>query len=314
MKKQLKQLAFLSCLLFALAACDKDPDITAEMLDGELLFDPSLYQPEKYLVSLANPNPSPEEAQKPVLIAVHGYSASTFEWDEFRDWAGSQTDVAISQVLMGGHGRDYQSFKAASWKDWRQPVIDEYERLEEAGYTNISLAGSSTGCAIMLEMLSSDYFALHIKPKHIFLVDPIVLPADKLLTLVGVVGPLLGYVEADNTADEDKYWYHYRPYETLRELRNLTNKVRQALQKGMKLPQGTSLKVYKSETDETADPVSAVLIYKGLKTNAGKPVEVEMIPSDIHVYTRLDLRENVTPRDIANQLATFNDIATRLQQ
>jgi carboxylesterase len=224
-------------------------------------------------VSRARPQPTPAEAQRPVLIAVHGYSASTFEWDEFRQWAGNRTDFAISQVLMGGHGRDYASFKNASWRDWQQPVMEEYQRLEQAGYKNISLAGSSTGCTVILDMLANGYFNNRQKPRQLFLVDPNVVPSDKLLTLVGVVGPLLGYVEADNTTGEDKHWYHYRPYETLRELRNVVNIVRKDLQKGFKLPAGAQLKVYKSETDHTADPVSAVLIHKGVKTSDGKAVE-----------------------------------------
>ncbi len=277
-----------------------------------ILFDASLYQPEKYLVSRARPNPTPAEAQRPVLIAVHGYSASTFEWDEFRQWAGNRTDFTISQVLMGGHGRDYDSFKEASWRDWQLPVIEKYQRLEQAGYQNISLAGSSTGCTVILEMLANGYFSSHQKPRQVFLIDPNVVPSDKLLTLVGIVGPLLGYIEADNTAAEDKYWYHYRPYETLKELRTLVNRVRKDLQKGVQLPAGSKLKVYKSESDNTADPVSAVLIYKGVKTSDGQAVDVDMVNSSLHVFTRLDLRENVTPQDRDNQRQAFEDIALRL--
>jgi carboxylesterase len=308
----MKQLAPLLLLFFGLLGCGKNPEISPDTLDGDVIFDASLYQPEKYLVSRAKPQPTPAEAQRPVLIAVHGYSASTFEWDEFRQWAGNRTDFAISQVLMGGHGRDYASFKNASWRDWQQPVMEEYQRLEQAGYKNISLAGSSTGCTVILDMLANGYFNNRQKPRQLFLIDPNVVPSDKLLTLVGVVGPLLGYVEADNTTGEDKHWYHYRPYETLRELRNVVNIVRKDLQKGFKLPAGAQLKVYKSETDHTADPVSAVLIHKGVKTSDGRAVDVSMVNSSLHVFTRLDLRENVTAQDRANQRRAFEDIAQRL--
>ncbi|WP_426060491.1 alpha/beta hydrolase [Hymenobacter sp. B1770] len=308
----MKKLAPLILLFLALAGCGKSPEISPDTLDGDVIFDASLYQPEKYLVSRAKPQPTPTEAQRPVLIAVHGYSASTFEWDEFRQWAGSRTDFSISQVLMGGHGRDYASFKQASWRDWQLPIMEEYQRLEQAGYKNISLAGSSTGCTVILEMLANGYFNHHQKPRQLFLIDPNVVPSDKLLTLVGVVGPLLGYVTADNTTAEDRHWYHYRPYETLRELRTVVNIVRKDLQNGFKLPAGSQLKVYKSETDPTADPVSAVLIHKGLKTIDGKPVDVSMVNSSLHVFTRLDLRENITSKDRENQRQAFEDIALRL--
>ncbi|WP_026462779.1 alpha/beta hydrolase [Adhaeribacter aquaticus] len=308
----MKQFATLFFLFLVLAGCEKEPKITDTMLDGEVVFDPSVYQPEKYLVSLAKPSPSPADAQKPVIVAIHGYSASTFEWDEFRKWSGNRNDFSISQVLMGGHGRTYEDFKNASWEDWRKPVEEEYTRLEQAGYQNISLAGSSTGCAIITEMIANGFFNNRVKPKNIFLIDPIVVPSDKFLTLVGVAGPVVGYIEADNTTEEDKHYYHFRPYETLKELRELINLVRKDLEKGIVLPAGSQLKVYKSKIDETADPVSAVMLYKGIKTSDNKPIEVSMVDSDLHVFTRLDLRKSVTAKDLENQRQTFEEIASRL--
>ncbi|TLU99554.1 alpha/beta hydrolase [Dyadobacter luticola] len=159
----------ISILLFCflvLAGCKKDPEFTDGMLGGETIFDPPVYDPAKYLVSFAKPNPTPLEATAPVVIAVHGYSASTFEWDEFRNDASGQ--LYISQVLMGGHGIGYQDFKKSTWQDWKQPVLDEYERLEEAGYKNIILAGSSAGSAIILNMLASGFFDEHIKLRNVF--------------------------------------------------------------------------------------------------------------------------------------------------
>jgi carboxylesterase len=309
----MKHFATLFLLLWSLTACNKRPEISPDTLDGEVLFDASLYQPATYLVSYAYPNPTPAEAQRPVLIAVHGYSASTFEWSELRQWAGGRTDFLISQVLMGGHGRSYDAFKDATWQDWQAPVMEEYERLERAGYRNISLAGSSTGCTVILELLARGYFNNRQAPKHVLLVDPNVVPSDKLLTLVGVVGPLLGYIEAVNTAGEDKHWYHYRPYETLRELRTLVNRVRNDLQQGFRLPMGTKLKVYKSEQDDTADPVSAVLIHRGVKTSDGRAVDVRMVRSRLHVFTRLELRGNpATTQDRDNQRQAFEDMALRI--
>ncbi|MCX5810915.1 MAG: hypothetical protein NTX36_16360, partial [Proteobacteria bacterium] len=65
------------------------------------------------------------------------------------------------------------------------------------------------------------------------------------------------------TAEEGRY-YHFRPQETLKQLLNLIEKSRKALQEGYNLPAGIRMKVYKSIKDPTADAVSAVLIYKGL--------------------------------------------------
>jgi carboxylesterase len=77
------------------------------------------------------------------------------------------------------------------------------------------------------------------------------------------------------------------------------------------LPTGTLLKVYKSKQDPVADPVSAVLIYEGVKNAAGQATDVQLINSKLHVYTRLRLRSDVTMADQQNQTATFADIVNR---
>lgn len=289
-------------------ACSKEPAITKEMLDGGALFDPSIYNPEKYLISKAIPNPTAEQAKKPVIIACHGYSATTFEWDEFRTWATGRTDFHLSQVLLGGHGRSYDEFKQSTWHDWQVAITAEYDALLKAGYQNISLLGSSTSGALLLELTSSGYFANRTAPRNLFLVDPIVIPSDKSLSLIGVFGPMLGYTEADQPATEDKVYYHFRPQETLQQLQNLLNIVRKDLERGITLPQNCALKVYKSKQDPTADPVSALLICQGTKLADGTPVAAELIDSKLHVYTRLKLRDEVTTKDQQNQTATFTDI------
>ncbi|ADB42384.1 alpha/beta hydrolase [Spirosoma linguale] len=293
-------------------ACSSEPAITTEMLDGGTLFDPSIYKPENYLVSKAIPNPTPDQAKKPVIIACHGYSATTFEWDEFRAWANGRTDLYLSQVLLGGHGRSYDDFKKSTWHDWQAAIMEEYDQLAKAGYTNISLLGSSTSGALLLQLVSSGYFANRLTPRTILLVDPIVIPSDKSLSLVGLVGPMLGYFETQQSVSEDKVFFHFRPQETLQQLQNVLTIVRKDLEKGITLPTGCSMKVYKSKKDSSADPVSAVLIYQGTKTSDGSPVAVELIDSELHVYTRLNLRDQVTAKDRQNQTATFTDIVRRV--
>jgi carboxylesterase len=301
-------------MLLVLDSCTQDPDITNTMLDSKFVYDPSLDNPEDYLLSYAKPNPTPEEAARPVFIVIHGYSASTFEWEEFRAWSGQTQDYFISSVLMGGHGRTYEDFKKATWQDWQTSIEVEYNRLVAAGYQNLNFIGSSTSCALLLNMLSSGFFATSgVVPRQVMLVDPIVIPADKTLSLVPVVGPILGYIESDNTAEEDRYWYHYRPQETLQQLNKAITHVRKQLQSGISLPANCSMKVYKSIKDPSADPVSAVLIHKGVRTFTGNRIEVAMIDSHLHVFTRLALRDNVTPVDIQNQQNAFNDFVSRVQ-
>lgn len=288
-------------------SCGDPSEISDELLDGKVIFDPSLLNPEDYLTSLSNPNPTTEEASLPVFILCHGYSASTFEWSEFVEWSGDTGAYFTSTVLMGGHGRTYQEFKSASWEDWQQAIFDEYEALLDAGYTNLHLVGSSTGGALILEALASGYFKDKIAPKSVILVDPIVLPSDKILPLIGVLGPLVGYTEVNNTEGEKSFWYTYRPQKTLQELQEVIKKVRLDLQKGIVLPKKTFLTVYKSIQDPSADPASAVLIYKGLRPSS--QIKINMVNSSLHVFTRLKFRKDpVNAQDWLNQEQTFEEM------
>jgi len=304
----------LVIFLLFLSACSKSPDIdNATMLDGDQIFDPSLYNPAKYLVSIAIDSPSITQKNTPVIIAVHGYSASTFEWDEFRTYCDAKADILVSQVLLGGHGRTYEEFKNSTWEDWQEPIMTEYNALRDKGYTNINFAGSSTACPLVMDMIKKGEIGDN-GMKHIFLIDPIVIPSDKLLTLIGLVGPMTGYLETTNTPTEEGHWYHFRPQETLKQLLNLIDKVRKDLQKGYNLPAGTHMKVYKSIKDPSADAVSAVLIYKGLKNSDGSNIDIEMIDSELHVMIRLDGRDNITQQDRNIQTHVFDDMLMILMQ
>jgi len=89
--------------------------------------------------------------------------------------------------------------------------------------------------------------------------------------------------------------------------------VRKDLEDGIKLPAGTYLKEFHSIHDPVASSTSAVLIYKGLKTSAGGNIDIQLMDSDIHVFTRLSLRSNVTPLQYKNQKDAFAQIASRLK-
>jgi carboxylesterase len=311
-----KTILFRLLILFSisLTSCSKTPDINNEtMLDGDKIFDPSLYNQAKYLVSVAIENPSASQLNTPIIIAVHGYTATTFEWDEFRTYCDAKADVLVSQVLLGGHGRTYEEFKKSTWEDWQTPIMDEYSALRAKGYTNINFAGSSTACPLVMDLIKKGDIGSN-GLRHIFMVDPIVIPSDKLLTIIGLVGPMLGYLESTNTTAEEGHWYHFRPQETMKQLLNLIDKTRKDLQSGYDLPSGSKVKVYKSIKDPTADAVSAVLIYKGLKNSDGSKIDIEMLDSELHVVTRLTGRDNITQHDRDIQAHVFNDMYQILKQ
>jgi carboxylesterase len=311
MKRILLLLSFFTLLISCKKEGKMPPIKNTVDLDGISINDSSLVYPNHFLLSASNPSPSNADKNKPVVIAVHGFSASTFEWIEFRDFARIHNSFQTSVVLLGGHGRDYEDFRNAKWENWQQPIIDEYNKLRQLGYTNISLIGSSTGCPLIFEAIYSGKLTTDVL-KHVFFIDPIVVPSNKLLSLVNVVGPVLSYSATEMAQGENGYWYKYRPYQALKELNELTQLVRKKLEKGITFPADVMLKVFKTEKDDAADPISAVLLQKGIKLSNGNNIGLQMIPSNLHVFTRLKGRSVVTSTDIQNQLATFNEIKNSL--
>ena len=298
-------LAFFAVFL---AACNSTPTIDNAMLDSGSISYALPDSLSKHLLSVYLPNPTPTQMNMPVIICAHGYTATTFEWDEFRSFAGTKGTFYVSQVLLGGHGRSYADFKKSSWEDWQSSITEEYQKLSKIGYKKIYLVGSSTGAPLIINMVKRNLFKPDSLPKGIFLVDPIIVSSNKTLTLVGLLGPVLGYLSVDLANGEKGHWYVYRPQETLKELMALIDLTRTDLEKGIILPTGTTMKVYKSEKDETADPVSAFMIYKGMRTFSGGRIDVEMEPSNLHVFTRLQGRDNITSDQKTLQQKVFADM------
>ena len=179
------------------------------------------------------------------------------------------------------------------------------------GYKKLYFACSSTGSPLVLDMLKNNKINPDVL-KHIFLVDPVVVPSNKTMTLISVVGPSLNYVETTMEKGEDGYWYKYRPYQAIEQLNILTQIIRKDLESGITLPPNVGLTVYKSKKDGTADPLSAVLIKKGLKLSNGSDVDVQMIDSDIHDLTRLRGRNVIGEKDIENRNFVFNHINSKI--
>lgn len=302
-------------LIISLTACNRRPEIDhASMLDGNQIFDLSIAEPERYLVSAYLPNPTEQQKDTPVIITAHGYSATTFEWDELREHANSTKTFYVSQVLLGGHGRTYDDFKESTWTDWQQPIMDEYKRLSDLGYRNISLAGSSTGATLIIQMIKSGFFDAVTTPKAFFLIDPIIVSGNRMLYAIDLLGPLLGYSSITLDESEQGKWYNYRPQETLKELLELIVLSKKDLEKGIKLPANSTMKVYKSKVDKVADPTSATLIHKGVRTANDQEIQLEMIDSELHVFTRLNGRKNLTSKDSILKSVAFSEIETQITQ
>jgi carboxylesterase len=286
----------------------------AEWMDGSAKNDSSLNGLDSYHFYQVSKRPDtlPQSVKDTiaVIIAAHGYTASTFEWLELRRFVGDFAPGArtlVSLVLLGGHGEDIKQFQESDWQAWGAPIKAEYDSLVKRGYKNISLAGASTGCPLILDHISKGRFNIQ-PPNQVMLIDPIISPSAKMLSLIGLVGPILGNSPSDATPEEEAHWYHNRPQETLNELYSLTNIIKNRLESGITLPPGTHCKVWKAKKDGLADPISALLLYKGLKDSEGNRIAVEMVDTRKHVFTRLHGRNNPSKEDYDLQKKTFQEM------
>jgi len=270
--------------------------------------DVSLADPGAYLISVHDSVDNDSLKRLPTVVAFHGFSASTYEWWEYRDHSDSVGSARVSLPLLGGHGRTYEDFRKATWEDWQAEPLAEYKALSDRGYSNLNVVCSSTGCPLLIDAIKHGWFADKIAPHHVVMIDPIIFPSAKVLTLVDIAGLVLNSASTECTDTEKSYWFCTRPVEALNQLQNVLTYVRGELEDGVQAPDSTQIIVFKSIHDGSADPVSALAIYQGLRNGDGSHIEVQMVKSSLHVFTRGAGRAKWTTDDEALQIKTFTEM------
>lgn len=222
--------------------------------------------------------PTPTEAQKDqlVVVAVHGYTATTFELKPAADHLRSQ-GLLVSEVLLGAHGTRVQDFEKSTWKTWQAPIVAEYKALQQQGYRNIALFGTSTGGTLILEALSSGKIAP--APRRIALIAPLIEIRNKTAGYAGLLDWLgVKYLDTNPKGASAGKWYRFRPTGTITSLVDITEIMKARLRAGLGV-EGAKTLVLQSTGDGTVDPVSAQLLRDGFKTD----LTVEMVPSTMHI-------------------------------
>ena len=251
----------------------------------------------------------------PVILCVHGYTASTYEWEEFREYVEANSKILVSNILLGGHGQSIYEFEKSTWQDWGRPILEEYQALAAQGYTNLNLIGSSTGGTLMLYHLLNGSFGSQPVPGCLFLIDPFIIASDKLFPLVPFLGKIIKNLPFTRFSEEERMHYFVnRPSSTLMELYQLARKTRNLLKGRPVLQHETHITVYKARTDNTADPRGAVLLGKSITGTDGEKPEIIMVNTNKHVFTRRKGRKNWTEKDTVLQHKTFDEIIAKLRQ
>ncbi len=282
----------LIALLLGSYGCVK-PYYSHGWLEDPLSPEPSLSDPT-YRVSSRISTPSMAQKKQPIVIACHGFAATTYEWAEFKDVA-EKRGLLVSLVLLGGHGRSFSDFSASTWTLWNQPILEEYQALVQKGYTNLHILTASASAPLILEDLKNHAFD-HVPPKTIIMVDPFIIPKNKLLYAVNWIGLLIGTHRFTHKSEEERrHWYSNAGYKPMTELKSLITQAARDVKKGIPLPQGTSVWLYQGLGDELSDPQGALFIQTGLwKANPNHLIGLTMLPSSQHVFVRKNGRQKWT--------------------
>lgn len=275
--------------------------ITRHMLDHEKTSLKKLT--EKSLISSKNIS---KKDNKIVYIAVHGYTASTFEFKELKEFLEHDKDILISSILLGGHGESYSVFKNTKWQEWADPILNEYKRLIELGYKNINFIGSSTGASLILILLLEKKIKSEFT-NHIIGIDTLFTPKNKFLYLVPYLKPLLiDHVhKKSDTKIEQENWYQIRSYKSLTELVKCISHLKDCINK-YKFNKNITIDLFQSKHDPVVDAKG--ILY--LENKSLKNVTIEMVNSNQHVPIRQSGRKK---KNKILQESMFSKIAERIK-
>ena len=298
----------LVLLLWLRIGLHKSVSYGDDWLDSPLTRDINIDNPKR-LVSVSMPNPTPSQKEQPVMVLVHGFSASTFEFESFKNaMSMREPSVLFSSVILGGHGHDHEAFRQATYADWLGPIVAEVQALAALGYERIFMVGLSTGATGILHVLLNDLLPTKAL-QGIFLVDTFIRPKDTNLHLV----PYIQYVVSNtrsgaNRPIETRHWYVNRPTSALVQLLALTKRVQTQLNqyKGRNTP---PMLLFTSDNDPTSDTIGSDVVADAIPN-----ATVVRYKSNRHIVVEPQGKRDWTGEDQANFDAVIAAIALAISK
>lgn len=285
------------------AGCGVPPAVPGHLDDGQR-------PAQTRLLSTEVASPTAAQRAQPVVITVHGFTATTFETRLAAERLRKR-GALVSELLLGGHGTSLDDFSKSTWETWQAPLIREYRALLAKGYESVGFLTTSTGGALLLEALGRGL--LTPAPRQIALVAPLVdlVPANRQLGYAGVMG---WFGMAGQAVERPRVtkgnWYHYRPLPQLTQLLDLTEVLKGRLRKGIVLGADAKVLVVQARRDPTVDARSAELVRLGLKM---ADVNVLYLDSSWHIPVWPDgVADEQTSLEFANREVALGAIERHL--
>lgn len=255
-------------------------------------------------------DPTTQQQLQTVCVLVHGFSATSFEFEAFKkSILEKDSNAFFSSIVLGGHGRNYDAFKNATYEDWLAPIVTELTALASKGYTNIVLFGVSTGATGIMHLALTGHLD-NVPIRQIILMDPYILPVNKSLHLV----PWLKYVipntrllEVDDT--DVRHWYTNRPSQALHELLRLVKRT----QANLREHSGAFLapvRIYTARHDPIADTRGADMILNALGADV---VSIDRYETSHHVLIEPTSKKDWADNDQRQYEQIINEIYSFIQ-
>ncbi|MEB3298721.1 MAG: hypothetical protein VKO21_04475 [Candidatus Sericytochromatia bacterium] len=242
-----------------------------------------------------------QQKDTPVVVAVHGFSATTFETlystgttpqEASASYNLENRGLLVSRVLMGGHNESSEAFGNSTWLDWQKPVLEEAEALQKLGFRHIDFLTVSTGGPILMQALLADKLAARgVTPRRITMVAPLLEFKDKTINLLGVLQTLGASNSPSPTNGVSRgHWYADRPIGAVKQLLDLTEVVKGQLRGVVAghirpLAPGTKVLIVQSDGDGTVDATSADIWLKGLRGPAAAATQASGLVTQLKVVS-----------------------------
>ncbi|PRX41501.1 carboxylesterase [Planifilum fimeticola] len=223
------------------------------------------------------------------LLLVHGFTGSPAELRPMGDYFRKR-GISVHAPLLKGHGTSPEELAGTTWMDWRESVLQAYDRLcRDAGVRRVFAAGLSMGGLLVLDL------ARH-RPLDgvISMCAPIWLKDRRAVfaPLVRFFRPYLPRREVKEAHIEE----HLVPYDRL-PLVSVGHLLRLIRQVRRRLPEITvPALVIQSERDETVEPSSGRYILKRL---GSEEKEFKSYANSSHIIT-LDRERERLFADVEN--------------
>jgi carboxylesterase len=295
-------------LLWLRLGIHKEVSYEDDWLDSPLTRDINIDNPNR-LVSMSIPNPTPAQKLQPVMVLVHGFSASTFEFESFKKaMSASEPSVLFSNVILGGHGQDHEAFRRATYADWLAPIVAEVQALVALGYERIYMVGLSTGATGILHVLLDGLLPTE-SLRGLFFVDIFITPKDTNLHIV----PYIQYVVKNTRSGasrpiETRHWYVNRPTSALVQLLALTKTVQTQLTQDAQRNTPPIL-LFTSDNDPTSDTIGSDVVADAIPN-----ATVVRYKSNRHIIVEPQAKRDWTDEDQANFDAVINHVLMAVLQ